>query len=170
MELYGRRVFALVLGRLFDPEVARDLTQETLLTALAAARAGKLLAPDKLPGYLRGTARNLCNNHLRGLSAKPLQIRAEPPSSVPDPEVRFRQRELLTHVGRWLGELARTDQKILLWSLVDELSSEEIGKRLDMRAETVRQHKSRALEKIRSRARKMSQNPSPRHCGSGGSK
>ena len=170
MELYGRRVFAIVLARLLDPVLAEDLTQETMMAALGALRDGKLRAPEKLPAFLRGTARNLCNNHLRGLSRKVVEIQIDPASPDPDPEIRFRHRELLALVGKCLAELERTDQQILLWSLVDKLSSEEVGRRLGMRPDTVRQHKHRALQKIRSRSKSLSQNPRTDHKEPGGSK
>ncbi len=168
IELYGKRVYAIILARLLDPVVAEDLTQETLIATLEAVRKGKLHEPEKLPAFLRGTARNLCNNHLRGLSRKAVEIQVDPPSPQPDPETRFRRRELLSLVGRCLAELDRTDQQILLWSLVDRLSSDEIGRRLGMRPDTVRQHKHRALQKLRARSQSLSQNPGGDHKVTGG--
>jgi RNA polymerase sigma factor (sigma-70 family) len=168
VELYEKRVYAIILARLLDPVLAEDLTQETLLAALEALRAGKLLAAEKLPAFLRGTARNLCNNHLRGQGRQPLTAEVDPTSPRPDPESRLRRRELLALVGRCLAELDKTDQQILLWSLVDRLSSDEIGRRLGMRPDTVRQHKHRALQKLRARSQSLSQNPGGDHKVTGG--
>lgn len=65
VELYRRRVTALVMGRLHDTVAAEDLTQEILMAVLIAVRNGRLSDPEKLPSFVRGVARNICNKHLR---------------------------------------------------------------------------------------------------------
>ena len=162
-------MFSIVFARLLDPVLAEDVTQDTLLATLAALRDGKIHDPEKLPAFLRGTARNLCNNHFRRLTRKGTSFDAEPASAEPDPETTFRHREMLSLVGKCLAELDAKDQKILLWSLVDKLDSEEIGRRLGMRADSVRQHKHRALERVRAKMRALSQNPRGDHLDAGGS-
>lgn len=169
IEVYRHRVFALAVARVRDPVVADDLTQETLLAALEALRAGKLSAAEKLPAFLRGIARNLCNNHLRGLSRRTVELPTDLRDRNPDPELSARHTELLAVARKCLAELEPMDQKILLWSLVDRLTSQEIGRRLGIRPETARQHKHRALVRLRERSRDLSQNASPDHKGSGGS-
>ena len=157
VERYGRRIYALMLARLHDLDAAEDLTQETLVSALVALRNGNLLSPDKLSGYLRGIARNVCNNYLRGLPQRPQELPENTPSSELDPEMRFRRREIWSFVGRSLSQLNEIDQRILLWSFVDELSSSTIGSRLGITGEAVRQRKRRALLRIQSRSQRVSQ-------------
>ena len=157
VERYGRRIYALMLARLHDLDAAEDLTQETLVSALVALRNGNLLSPDKLSGYLRGIARNVCNNYLRGLPQRPQELPENTPSSELDPEMRFRRREIWSIVGRSLSQLNEIDQRILLWSFVDELSSSTIGSRLGITGEAVRQRKRRALLRIQSRSQRVSQ-------------
>lgn len=51
---------SLMLRRLArDPSLAEDLHQETFRVVLEKARAGEIREPEKLAGFLRGTARNL---------------------------------------------------------------------------------------------------------------
>ena len=120
------------------------------MNTLVALRNGKLISPEKLPEYLRGTARNLCNHYLRGLARQPEELSKEIPTPELDPEMRFSRQEIWTLVGRSVSSLGVIDQKILLWSFVDGLSSAMIGGRLGITAEVVRQRKRRALLRIRS--------------------
>ncbi len=63
-ELVGRfypRVYAMVLARTRDNDVAWDLAQEIMLAVLCALREGGLRDHGSLTGYVCVTARNRIN-------------------------------------------------------------------------------------------------------------
>jgi RNA polymerase sigma-70 factor (ECF subfamily) len=153
---YGR-VFAVALAKLGDYELAEDLAQESLLRGLEALREGRVEHPERLGAYLCGTARNLSNNVLR----------AKRPDSVTDPDdlaspgeptdrlcIRREHRVL---VGKVLSGMRPVDQQVLLWTLVDGLPAEEVGRRLGLQPAAVRQRKHRALQRARILFLEMSQ-------------
>ena len=160
---YRRRVFAVVLARLGDFDAAQDVTQETLLRVLGALRAGRLEHPDKLGAFVCGAARNLASNHLRARRHDADVRLSTLVSKEEDPEQQCSQHEHAVLARQALGALDLVDRKILLWSLVDGLVSDEIGRRLGLRAATVRQRKLRALQKARLKVIAMSQTPDSRY-------
>lgn len=152
VELYRRRVTALVMGRLHDTVAAEDLTQEILMAVLIAVRNGRLSDPEKLPSFVRGVARNICNKHLRDRLHRLVEARTDARANDPDPEWRYCCREMLTLVSLSLAELSAIDRQILRCSLYEGLTSEDIGRRLGVEAQTIRQRKCRALRRVRSRS------------------
>ena len=146
---YSDRVFLIALVRTRDREAARDLAQETMLAVIRNLRDGRLLDPEKLPGYVCGTARNLIANHLRTRSRKPEG--GPPPEELPAPdcEVEVEQSERVFLARRAIASLQPADRLILLLTLVDGLKPGEIADRLGLSPEVVRKRKSRALERAR---------------------
>src|SRR4051812_46283252 len=63
--IFRQRIFVAAVARVRDREIARDLTQETLMAVIKSLRAGQLREADKLPAFIQGTARNLINNFFR---------------------------------------------------------------------------------------------------------
>jgi len=146
---FHRRVELMAWARTRDREAAADLAQETMLAVLQALRGGKLIHPSRLPGFVRGTAKNLVNNHLRGLTTR----RQEPIASLPnpglDPERRADSAERMERVRRALAELGPDDRMVLLLTLVEGLNPREIADRLRLSSEVVRKRKSRAVARMR---------------------
>jgi RNA polymerase sigma factor (sigma-70 family) len=159
---FYERVYFMALGRTRDREAARDLAQETILTVLRALHAGRLLDPERLAGYICGTARNLIRDHLR--SSRP---RTEPvedwPSPAPSPEQDAERSEQQFLVRRALRELSAPDRLVLLLTLVDGLSPAEIASRLGLRPEAVRQRKARAIQRARALLNGVSRTPASGH-------
>jgi RNA polymerase sigma-70 factor (ECF subfamily) len=80
---YGRGVNYLLRHLTRDPEWADDLYQETFAVVLERLRAGGLRDPEKLPAFLRGTARNLV---LAGRRKRRRPPASGPPGAAPDAE------------------------------------------------------------------------------------
>ena len=74
-------VFAVLVARTRDRELALDLLQETLWETIAALRRRALREPAKLPGFVLGIARNLANKQFRTSQRRPPMV--ELPADVP---------------------------------------------------------------------------------------
>jgi len=160
---YRDRIFAVALAKLGNYDAAEDVTQEALVSVLQGLREGKVREPEKLGAFACGTARHIASNRLRFERRHPEEQWAGLESSGGNPEERLSRHEDRRLVRKILEQLDLVDQKILLWSLVDGLSSDEIGRRLGRRADTVRQRKRRALERVRKQVGEVSQNPRSGH-------
>ncbi len=67
-ELVGRTwepLFALLLAKFADRELANDVRQDTFCTILVRLREGQLREPSAFDAYLRNTAINIALGHLR---------------------------------------------------------------------------------------------------------
>jgi len=145
---HGNGLRAMMCARTRTHEDAEDLVQETFLAVLLALRRGALASPDRLGAFVRGTARNVANSHLRARERRPPEVPLS--ENLPAaPEVS--QLEVEERLALALGLLARQsglDGQILRMSLVDGLTPLEIGRALHMRPEVVRSHKSRATHRV----------------------
>jgi RNA polymerase sigma-70 factor (ECF subfamily) len=150
VESYYGRVYAMVLVRTRNREVARDLAQETMLAVLCALREGRLNNPSGLTGYICATARNRVSYHYRHRKPEVSDLTLESSdSNLPDPEECFQTEERRQLVLRAITHLSRAEQKILRLTLVEGLKSGEIADRLKLKPEVVRKRKSRAIRRLR---------------------
>lgn len=156
VRLFGDRVRCLVLARTRDPEAARDLAQDVMLAVVRAVRGEQLREPERLAGFVYGTARNLINNYLRSRSRSPREDPIDAAHHVASPPDPVDDSERIGLVRRALRILDSTDRKILLLTLVEGLKPGEIGVRLGLSSEVVRARKSRALKKTIDRVKKLS--------------
>lgn len=141
------RVRVMMRARTRDADLARDLTQETLMAVLIALRKGQLRDAARLTAFVHGVARNIVNNHLRGSrqrSELPLETDVADVAADDDTESRERAQA----VARGLEAISGGDRDVLLLTLVDGLLPREIAARLSLPPEVVRQRKSRALRRI----------------------
>jgi len=142
------RVLAMLAVRLRDREAAKDLAQDVILSVLVALREGRLENGDRLAGFIRGTARNLANNHLRVRQRRPTErLPAQLQAQVQKDRLEAAERQTL--VQRALARLSNSDRRILLLTLVNGLKPGQIAAHLDLKPEVVRKRKSRALARIR---------------------
>jgi len=144
---FAPRVRVMIQTRTRNPEVARELTQDVLLSALKALRSGALREPGSLAGFIHGIARNIVNAHIRSQFEQvevPLdtEIGAAHPFDDQDLEGAAAVREALTF-------LRDGDREILIMTLVEGLKPGEIAKRSGLDPAVVRQRKSRAILRIR---------------------
>jgi RNA polymerase sigma factor (sigma-70 family) len=151
------RVLAMAVVRLRDPEVAREIAQDVLLAVVVALREGKLREPEKLPGFVSGTARNLVNNHFRSQGELPRTVELDPetPSGI-DLETEVELAEQRQRVRAVLERIAPQDRAILLLTLVDGMNPREIAARVGLSFENVRTRKMRAIRHVTEELRKVS--------------
>ena len=149
----------LMLRRLAgDPSLAEDLHQETFRIVLEKLRAGELREPEKLPGYLRGTARNLLLAERRRGSRWRSEDEAVA-SATPDrgqlaveaPQLRrvLRQEEARL-VRKLLGEMRfERDRQLLAHFYLSDRSKQEICSELDVDPDGFKKVLFRARERLR---------------------
>ena len=156
VSLFGDRIRVLVLARTGDPETARDLAQEVMLAVVRALRDEQVREPERLAGFVYGTARNVINNYLRARSRLPREDSIDAALHLATPTEAVEGSERIALVRRAMASLEATDRKILLLTLVEGLKPGEIGIRLGLTSEVVRARKSRALKKTIERVKKLS--------------
>lgn len=145
---FTRKIFVMALVRTRDRELAHELAQETLLAVIGALRKGQLLNPEKLAGFIYGTARNLINNHFRRESQQP-QLEPLPESLAQSDTVEQLERaERLRLVHEALAQLNQQDRSVLWLTLVEGRKPEEIAAMLGVTSEAVRTRKMRATRKV----------------------
>jgi RNA polymerase sigma-70 factor (ECF subfamily) len=149
---FTTRIRSLAAMRTRDRELARDLTQETLMQALSALRVGQLRDAGKLGAFVFGVARNVINNHLRSRGRQPSEEPITDDVPIVDDENEFADRMGL--VQRALRRLDTTDQRILTMTLVDGCKPGEISSALGLSSDGVRARKSRALKKVTDRVQR----------------
>ena len=158
------RVRSMALARTRNPELARDLTQESLIAILQAARRGQIRDLDRVAGFVCGVARNIINNQHRR-SARHPEIPIDDSSQIEalvaedDHESAERQRRMTDA----MSELAPADREVLTLTLVDGLKPGEIAARTGLAADVVRTRKSRAVKRILELLEERSRMASSRH-------
>jgi RNA polymerase sigma-70 factor (ECF subfamily) len=151
---FAPRVKAMAIARTRNPELARDLTQETLMAVLTAARRDQVKDPARIAAFVHGVSRNVINNHLRRQTDHPeaqFDEDEDGPKGVArlaaveyDDTAEERKRLL----GRALEALSAPDRQVLMLTLVEGLTPAEIGTRIGVSSETIRTRKSRALKRV----------------------
>jgi RNA polymerase sigma-70 factor (ECF subfamily) len=146
--LFAPRVRAMLGVRIRDREAARELANDVLMASLQALRQGQVREPGKLGAFVHGIARNLANNHLRRVTARPLEVPLAPESAITDPTGELEHRDRLARVRRVLAELEPMDRRILTEMLAEGRASVDIAASLGVTPEVVRTRKLRALRRI----------------------
>jgi RNA polymerase sigma-70 factor (ECF subfamily) len=132
VERYGEGMTFLIRRWTRDRDAADDLFQETFRLALEKIRRGEVRETERLPGFLRGLARNLSIDYYRRESRR--VARETPVDSLPDLSddepgqlgslLRQEKCQLLRQV---LGELPmERDRQILLRFYLQEEDKESI--------------------------------------------
>jgi RNA polymerase sigma-70 factor (ECF subfamily) len=81
------RLRRIVYARVWDPQLADDLTNEAVCITLKHVRAGRLVVSDEIPGYILGIVTNLLRNHWRDKDNRPdVRVDAETLAEVVQPE------------------------------------------------------------------------------------
>lgn len=132
--------------RVSNPELREELTQETLVAALLALRAGKLREPAAMDSFVAGIARN----HL----AETLRLKAKDPVAATGDDIEHKPRpaelapEWRLTVQNELQGLAPTDRRILWLILIEGFRPAEVSPQVGLTEDAVRQRKSRLLRQL----------------------
>ncbi|MEO7274528.1 MAG: sigma-70 family RNA polymerase sigma factor [Vicinamibacterales bacterium] len=142
------RVRAMLRARTRNGDLAGDLTQDTLVAVLRAARAGQVREAAAIRGFALGVARNLLANHQRTAFARPTEPIDERVLAAVEHDGHAR-RERETLLRRALAALTDGDRQVLLLTLVDNLKPAAIAERMGLSAEAARTRKTRALKRVK---------------------
>jgi len=167
IEHVAPRIRAMALARTRDVDLARDLTQESLIAVLVAARKGQIRDLDRVAAFVCGVARNVINNHRRRtfkLQESPLEdelLQSGLPALIAEDDHEESERKRL--MTRALSALGPSDRQVLLLTLVQGLKPGEIAAKTGLSPDVVRTRKSRALKRVLETLENQSQNPAVRH-------
>ena len=167
IEHVAPRIRAMALARTRNADLARDLTQESLIAVLVAARKGQIRDLDRVAAFVCGVARNVINNHRRRtfkLQESPLEdelLQSGLPALIAEDDHEESERKRL--MTRALSALGSSDRQVLLLTLVQGLKPGEIAAKTGLSPDVVRTRKSRALKRVLETLENQSQNPAVRH-------
>jgi RNA polymerase sigma-70 factor, ECF subfamily len=150
-ELFRRmapRVRLYGLRHLRDEHAAEDLTQQVLITALEALRAGRLRDHEKLASFVLGTCRMTVLDIRRGAQRKQRLLEQfggdlRPPSPAPAPRL---DHEQLTRCMQSLKERERT---VVVMTFYDEQTAADVANLLGVSEANVRVIRHRAIHQLR---------------------
>ena len=154
------RVFATLVCRTGDREASRDLTQDVMLAALRALRAGSVEEPERLAQFMHGIARNLAYTHIRTASLRRPREHTLPPEmadriAAPLREAQEEAEAWERNIGPALDGLQPGDRDILILTM-EGRKPHEIAARMNLPSGVLRQRKRRAIQKVRDSLRKLS--------------
>lgn len=146
-EANQRPVHAYLLGRVGDPELARDLVQETFLRVWRRLDEVASLPAPRRQAWIFTVARNLVTDTYRSRATREAAARAlgamprdqvAQPVDTNDPEAHAERSELLNDLGVAVRALPEDLRVVLAMSVVGELTSAEIGAALGQPSGTIR--------------------------------
>ncbi len=143
------RLFAA--RRLADWTAAEDVAQEAVRLALEAIRDGRIEDSAGLPGFLFRTAEHICLHRARSAVREQRALRrlgADGGAVDESPLRALISAEEQSGIREALGRLEPADRQIIELSYREELSSEEIARRLGMTAGAVRVRRHRAIRRL----------------------
>lgn len=154
---HSRRMFAVAFRFLQRPEEAEDLLQDVMMKLWQIRDS---LPPDnELLPFLLTVVRNLCLDRLRSRQIKDdtiedvdISLDYIQPLDIDD---KVEEKDRLRHLLGLINQLPPDQQKVLRLRAIDDLSTDEIAKQLDISPENVRQLLSRARKRLRDMAQKQ---------------
>ena len=147
-------VHAYFLGRVADPELARDLVQETFLRAWRRLSELAPLPADRQRAWIFTVARNLAIDSYRAGAARraaEAALRSQAATqvtTVAGPHRQAEARERLARLDTAIGRLPEEQRVILTMATAGELTSSQIGEALDEPARNVRSRLSQARKQL----------------------
>ena len=149
-ERFGERLRLFAARRIYDLAGAEDVAQEALRRTLEALRAGRIAEPERLPGFVFETARNICMHHGRGRGRETRALARMGPEDPPadDPLQALISKERQAAVRRAVRRLAAGDRELLGMMYAEGLDAAAAAARLAVSPEAVRVRKHRALRRL----------------------
>lgn len=142
------RVRLYALRHLRNADAADDLTQEVLVIALEALRAGRLQDPDKLGSFVLGTCRMAMLNQRRGAERKERLLRLYGRELQPHPEGNPPALDL-RRLQDCMQRLRERERTIVVMSFYAEQSGAEVAEALGISEANVRVIRHRAIGSLR---------------------
>lgn len=156
-EKYSARVYFTALSETHSKEDAEDIRAETFLRVIQALRADKLRSADSLPSFIVGITLNVIREHVRQkYRADSLEDYEYDIASDGSMEQAFLDAETSHALQEAARQLKPREQQFLRMYFYEELSKEEIARKLGITEERIRLIKSRALQSFREIYKKIS--------------
>ena len=157
IERYAQMAHRVALGRIADPEVARQLSQEAMLQAYLSL--GSLRADDRFRSWLYGIVLNVCRSYLRGQKGLLISLEALEGSPQvetdrlvslnPSPQAVVEEHELQREVLDAIQGLPPKSQAAAYLFYYEGLSVREIADTLGASASAVKGRLYRARQQLR---------------------
>src|SRR5262245_61298797 len=137
----------LARGLVRDSSLAQDLAQEAWLRVARREGTG-----GEQPGFLAGVVRNLKRSHARAERRRERREElAARPEALPSPAELVERAELRRLLVASVLALDEAERTAILLRYFEGLTAEEIARRAEIPAGTVRSRLSRGLERLRER-------------------
>ncbi len=152
---YRRPLVLYFRKRLNNWALAEDLAQETLQVVIARIRGEGLIEPEKLSGFVFGTARLIASTHFRNVKRRgdvgaAVALDDSLPDAGPLPEQLAYQEQLRAMVRTLMQELTQPRDRELLWDFyVNGVSKEVLLERHAMKASQFDNALYRARQRLR---------------------
>jgi RNA polymerase sigma-70 factor, ECF subfamily len=148
-EKYSPRIYFLALRELRSPADAEDVRAETSLRVLQAIRQNRLHSPQALASFVLGTAKNVIRENLRP-QRRTVQVdeKSEAQGGYIE-QTELLDSDVKTAIEKVVLRLKAREQAFLRMYYFEELSNDEIARRLAIKPERLRLIKSRALKNFR---------------------
>jgi RNA polymerase sigma-70 factor, ECF subfamily len=153
-ERHRREVYAFLLGRVDEPEAARDLLQETFLRAWRHLATIRALAPTRQRAWIFTVARNVVTDGYRSRAAGRAaydELRHTTSALAPgheEPAVVAEMRSELSLLDAAIRALPDELRLILTLCTVGEMTSARVGELLDQPAGTIRYKLNQARTRL----------------------
>lgn len=156
MHLHEKQIYGLCLRLCGNSEDAREVAQETFLSAWQGLPAFR--GDASFPTWLYRLASNACMDLLRrerrsrgaaGPSLDDTLVNFEIPDPMPGPQEHAEQDELHQAVLKGLETLSPEHREVLILREIHQLSYDEISEVLDLDEGTVKSRINRARKQLR---------------------
>lgn len=144
---YQTKLHSFVTYLIHDPEAAEDVVQESFISLYKTI--DRVDTRKKFSSYLFSVTRNFAISFLRSKKQHAPLREALDTAAGETPEEEYEQKDTAMRVEKALDMIDNKYRKVLSLYYYDNLSYEEIGKRLDIPVNTVRTHLRRAKEALK---------------------
>lgn len=144
---YQQRVFAFVRRIVRDEDASSDVTQETFISLYKTI--DRVDAEKKFSSYLFTIARNAAYSYLRSRRHDAPLSEAETIPSRETVEGAYERREHAARIRRAVSAIDRRYKAVISLYYFDDLSYEQISKKLSIPINTVRTHLKRGKAILR---------------------
>jgi RNA polymerase sigma-70 factor, ECF subfamily len=150
-ELFRRmapRVRLYGLRHLRDGAAADDLTQQVLVTAIEALRAGRLREPEKLASFVLGTCRMTVLDLRRGARRRARLLEQFGADLLPPPEASLPEVDH-EQLARCLQALRERERTVVVMTFYEERTGADVAGFLGLSEANVRVIRHRAIHQLR---------------------